>query len=184
MLVNLLWVLLALFCGMLPLSYWLGKLFLKVDIREYGDGNPGATNVWAAGGKWWGLTAILLDGFKGLIPVALALYIGGVAGWWLFPLALAPSLGHIYSPFLSFKGGKALATTFGVWTAITVYFVPLLLGAVLGIGMQFTKNEKWVILAGIICVLVGLLLWNKDLILVCAWLANGLLLFWRYSEKS
>ena len=109
-----LWFLVAFVFGALPLSVWLGRFALGVDIRKYGDGNPGAANVWRAGGKWWGLLAILLDGFKGLIPVAIANFAIGIEGWWLTAIALAPILGHTYSPFLNFRGGKALSTTFGV----------------------------------------------------------------------
>ena len=100
---NLLWIAFGYLCGALPLSYWLGKVFLHVDIRQYGDGNPGGANVWKAGGKWWGLTAIIMDGFKGLIPVALANFQGGVTGWALVAVCLAPILGHAYTPFLGFK---------------------------------------------------------------------------------
>ena len=92
---NLLWIAFAYLCGALPLSYWLGKVFLHVDIRQYGDGNPGGANVWKAGGKWWGLTAIIMDGFKGLIPVALANFQGGVTGWALVAVCLAPILGPV-----------------------------------------------------------------------------------------
>jgi glycerol-3-phosphate acyltransferase PlsY len=183
MLNNLLWVLFALLCGMLPLSYWLGKLILKVDIRQYGDSNPGGTNVWKAGGRWWGMLAILLDGLKGLIPVSLALYIGGVEGWWILPLSLAPILGHVFSPFLNFRGGKALATTFGVWTALTLYLVPLIFGIALGFWIWFLKNEAWAILASISTVLAFLLLWNYDPVLVSIWVANGAILVWRYRDK-
>ncbi|UCF26612.1 MAG: glycerol-3-phosphate acyltransferase, partial [Chloroflexota bacterium] len=109
MVIDLAWVIFAFFCGSLPLSYWVGKLFVKADIRQIGDGNPGGANVWKAGGSWWGISAILLDGLKGLIPVSLAFYLGGVDGWWLFLVSIAPVIGHIFSPFLKFQGGKALA---------------------------------------------------------------------------
>ncbi len=180
---NLFWVIFAFTCGMLPLSYWLAKLFLKVDIRQYGDGNPGGTNVWKAGGRWWGLFAILLDGLKGLIPVSLALYLGGVDGWWVFPVSLAPIFGHVYSPFLNFRGGKALATTFGVWTALTLYLVPMIFGIALGFWIWLLKKEGWAILAGLSSVLVFLLIWNFDPILVSIWVANSMILVWRYSDK-
>jgi glycerol-3-phosphate acyltransferase PlsY len=183
MLGNLLWVAFAFLCGTFPLSFWLGTLFLKLDIRNFGDGNPGGTNLWKAGGKWWGLSAILLDGFKGLIPVSMALYQGGVANWWIFPLSIAPILGHIFSPFLNFRGGKALATTFGVWTAITIYQVPIVFGTALGLWVWLLKNEGWAMLAGVISVLVFLLVWNFDLVLVFTWIANSALLVWRYSDK-
>jgi glycerol-3-phosphate acyltransferase PlsY len=180
---DLMWVLFASVCGILPLSYWLGKLFLRVDIRQYGDGNPGGTNVWKAGGPIWGITAILLDGLKGLIPVALALYLGGVDEWWIFPVSIAPILGHIYSPFLNFRGGKALATTFGVWTGLTLYQVPMVFGISLGFWIWLLNNEGWAILAGIIITLVFLLVWNFDLVLLSTWIANGAILIWRYSDN-
>lgn len=183
MLYILLWVIFAFSCGMLPLSYWLGKLFLKVDIRQYGDGNPGGTNVWKAGGKWWGILAILLDGLKGLIPVILALYLGGIEGWWIFPVSLAPILGHVFSPLMNFRGGKALATTFGVWTGLTLYLVPMIFGIALGFWIWLLKNDGWAILVGISSVLVFLLIWNFDPVLVSIWVANGTILVWRYSDK-
>ena len=183
MIANILWVFFAFLCGSLPLSYWIGKLFLKTDIRTYGDGNPGGTNVWEAGGRWWGLTAIIMDGLKGLIPVSLAYYQGGVAGWWILPLALAPTLGHIFSPFLKFRGGKALATTFGVWTALTVYQVPIVLGVALGLWVWLIKNEGWAVIAAVASVLVFLIFLNFDLVFIVTWIANGVILVWRYADK-
>lgn len=182
MVIDLAWVFFAFVCGSLPLSYWLGKLLLKVDIRLYGDGNPGGVNVWKAGGRWWGATAILLDGLKGLIPVALAVYIGEIVSWWLLPVSIAPVLGHIFSPFLNFRGGKALATTFGVWTALTLYVVPLAFGISLGLWMWLLKRDGWAILASVFSVLVFLLLGNYDLVLISIWIANGAILVWRYSD--
>ena len=183
MLSDFVWVIFAFLSGSLPLSYWLGKLFLKVDIRQYGDGNPGGVNVWKAGGPQWGLLAILLDGMKGLIPVALALYLGEVDGWWVFPISIAPVLGHVFSPFLNFRGGKALATTFGVWTALTLYQVPMLFGISLGFWIWLLKNDAWAVLTGVSIVLVFLLVWNFDLVLVCTWITNSALLVWKYSDE-
>ncbi|UCD42889.1 MAG: glycerol-3-phosphate acyltransferase [Chloroflexota bacterium] len=183
MVIDLAWVIFAFFCGSLPLSYWVGKLFVKADIRQIGDGNPGGANVWKAGGSWWGISAILLDGLKGLIPVSLAFYLGGVDGWWLFLVSIAPVIGHIFSPFLKFQGGKALATTFGVWTALTLYQVPLAFGISLGLWFWLLKNDGLAVIAGVLSVLVILLVGNFDLVLVSTWIANGVILVWRYSDK-
>ena len=90
---NLLWVVFAFICGSLPFSVWVGRLALHEDVREFGDGNPGASNVFRAGGKGWGVLAILLDGFKGAIPVGLANYEAGLDGWAITAVALAPILG-------------------------------------------------------------------------------------------
>jgi glycerol-3-phosphate acyltransferase PlsY len=179
---NLLWILLAFFCGSLPLSYWLGTIFLKVDIREYGDGNPGATNVWRAGGKWWGLLAILLDGLKGFVPVALANYLAGLTGWVLFAVSLAPLLGHAYTPFLKCHGGKALATTFGVWTGLTLYQAPIVLGISLAFWLWLLRKEGWAILAGMLSLLVYLLLFQRDLLLIAVWTGNFIILMWKYRD--
>jgi glycerol-3-phosphate acyltransferase PlsY len=183
MLGNILWILFAFICGTLPLSFWLGKIFLKVDIRTFGDGNPGGTNVWKAGGSFWGLTAILLDGFKGLIPVSLGYYQGDVNGWWLLPLSIAPVLGHMFTPFLNFQGGKALATTFGVWTAITLYQVPAVFGVALGVSIWRIKNESRAMLIGVICVFLFLLVFQFDLVLISTWIINAVLLVWRYGDR-
>jgi acyl phosphate:glycerol-3-phosphate acyltransferase len=112
-----LWTLVGFVLGSLPFSVWLGRIFSRKDIRQYGDGNPGGVNAWKAGGWPVGLLVILLDIGKGLVPVLLA-RASGVDGWGMVPVALAPVIGHAVSPFLKFHGGKALATTGGVWIAL------------------------------------------------------------------
>jgi glycerol-3-phosphate acyltransferase PlsY len=179
---SLLWILPAFFCGSLPLSYWLGKVFLKVDIREYGDGNPGATNVWRAGGKWWGLLAIFLDGLKGLVPVALANDVAGLTGWALLAVSLAPLIGHAYTPFLKFQGGKALATTFGVWTGLTRYQAPVVLGLSLAFWLWLLRKDGWAVLAGMLSLLAFLLMFQRDLVLLAVWAGNFVILMWKYRD--
>lgn len=153
-LTALLWVAFAFVCGSLPLSLWLGKAALHVDIRAYGDGNPGAANVWRAGGRWWGLLAILLDAFKGAIPVGVATYGAGVQGWTLVAVALAPILGHAWSPFLRFQGGKALSVTFGVWTGLTLWQAPVVLGIAFAVWLKILVVEGWAVLFGMLTLLV------------------------------
>jgi len=169
---DLTWFIISFLSGSLPLSFWLGKIALHIDIRQYGDGNPGANNVWRAGGKWWGLLAILLDGFKGLIPVAIANFVVGVQGWALAAVALAPILGHAYSPFLGFKGGKALAVTFGVWTGLTSYEVPLVLGLAFAFWLWLLTVEGWAILFGMLTLLAYLLLFNPNSVWLAVWLGS------------
>lgn len=176
---TLLWIAIAFLSGSLPWSVWLGKVALGVDIRDYGDGNPGAANVWAAGGAGWGMLAILLDGFKGLIPVAVANFIVGIDGWQLALVALAPVLGHAFSPFLGFNGGKALAVTFGVWTGMTgTWVVPVLLGLFFALGLWLLKPEGWAILAGSLALLAALLLLGAPDFWYILWVgATAVLLF-------
>lgn len=113
----LLWTLLGFLAGSIPFSIIVGRIFLKTDIRRFGDGNPGGTNAWKAGGWQTGVLATFLDMLKGYLPVMLAQHFG-VSEWSLVPVALAPILGHAFSPFLKFHGGKALASTGGVWIAL------------------------------------------------------------------
>ena len=104
------WTLVGFLLGAIPFSLLMGRLFANKDIRTVGDGNPGGANAIKAGGLKAGLPAILLDIGKGFLPVFLAQKYG-LTGWSLVPVCLAPILGHAFSPFLRFHGGKALGAT-------------------------------------------------------------------------
>jgi glycerol-3-phosphate acyltransferase PlsY len=103
--------------GALPFSVWIGKAFFKTDVRQHGSGNPGATNMLRTLGAGPAIVVLLLDIGKGVAAVLLAAqydHLGtnppierDLGGF----LAV---LGHMYSPFLGFKGGKGVATTVGV----------------------------------------------------------------------
>ena len=183
---TLLWIAISFLSGALPWSVWLGKVALGVDIRDYGDGNPGAANVWAAGGAKWGFLAILLDGFKGLIPVAVANFIVGIDGWQLALVALAPIFGHAFSPFLGFNGGKALAVTFGIWTGMTgTWVVPVLLGLFFTFWLWLLKPQGWAILMGSLSLLAAFLLMGVPEFWYIVWVGGtAVLLFKQRTELS
>lgn len=130
----------AFLLGSLPLSVWVTQLAGK-DPRAVGDKNPGATNALKAGGKWVGLVALMLDVSKAATPVGMAYQILGLDGPWMAAIALAPTLGHAYSPFLRFKGGKALATVFGAWIGLTLWDVPLVALAGITLWFLLLKNS-------------------------------------------
>ena len=113
-----LWSLFGFLLGSLPFSVWIGQFILKKDIRDYGDHNPGATNVLRAGGFPPYALALALDISKGAIPVGLAYQVFSIQDWQILPIALAPPLGHAFSPFLNWRGGKAIAAIGGVAGAI------------------------------------------------------------------
>ena len=175
-----LWVFIAYLSGSMPLSLWLGMLVLHTDIRTYGDGNPGASNVFRAGSKFWGTLAMLLDGFKGAIPVWIAIYALGIEGWWLTGTALAPILGHAFSPFLKFKGGKALAVSFGIWAGLTLYQVPMVMGITFGIGLLIFTIEGWAVMLGMAAVLLFLFISGAETTLMGVWLGTTLILAWTH----
>lgn len=167
----------------MPFSFWLGKIFLHVDIRKYGDGNPGSVNAMKAGKKRIGIPALLLDYLKGFIPVFLANFRFGVSGWELIPVALAPVAGHAFSPFLGFKGGKAVAATFGIWTGLTLWAGPTILGICLQIAYSLQTVDAWSVIFGMLGILVYLLLSHAELPIFAIWFGNLLILIWKHRKN-
>lgn len=173
-------VLIAFLCGSLPFSVWLGKLFLRVDVRRFGDGNPGATNVFRSGSKIAGLLALILDVAKGAAPVGLAYHNLGLRGVPMFLIAIAPVLGHVFSPFLRFRGGKAVAVSLGVWIGLTIWKASLagVVGAI--IGMLFTSTAGWAVMLGMAGILMALLVWMPDPLFLMVWVGVLLILIWTH----
>ena len=169
-------ILIAFVCGSLPFSVWLGKIFLGLDVRQFGDGNPGATNVYKAGNKKIGLMALILDISKAAAPVGFAYYNLNIRGVSMFFIAIAPIFGHIFSPFLGFRGGKALATALGVWIGLTIWKVslPAALSALIGIAI-FT-SPGWAVMFAMGCILTVLLIWLPDPLLILIWAAETFIL--------
>jgi glycerol-3-phosphate acyltransferase PlsY len=179
-----LWAAAGFLAGALPFSVWVGRLALGTDIRQYGDGNPGAFNVFRAGGKYWGWLAILLDGLKGAIPAALANFGFGWEGWQLGLAAVAPILGHAFSPFLGWRGGKALAVTFGVWTGLTLWVVPVILGAAFALGMLVLRRDWAAVLTGQAVLAGALLLLGARGEWWAVWGVSSVIFGWRYWGSS
>ena len=134
------------FCGALPLAVILGKIALRQDIRAVGDHNPGAFNVLRAGGMSWGALAIALEVTKGAFPVGLAAQVFRIDGVGLVACAVAPILGHAYSPFLNFRGGKAIAVSLGTWIGLTIWTVPLVGVTMLVIGSLTLTVSGWALM--------------------------------------
>jgi len=180
-------VALSFLSGALPLSVWIGRWGVGVDIRQVGDGNPGASNVWRAGGARWGWLAIVADFSKGLIPVALVNFGLGWDGWALTAVSIAPILGHAFSPFLHFHGGKALAVSFGVWAGLTIWLGPVLLGAGFAIWLAILKKDAWAVLAGAATQLVAFLLidaiWGIAWEWLVVWVGMTAVFIWKHKTE-
>lgn len=126
--------LLSFLVGSIPFGFLIGKA-KGIDIREHGSGNIGATNVWRVLGSSWGLIAFIFDFFKGFFPVfALDLLIEHwpeteTLDFLAVACGIAVILGHNYSPWLGFKGGKGIATSAGAllaiipWACVTVVLI-------------------------------------------------------------
>ena len=103
--------------GAVPFGYVVGKL-KGVDVRRHGSGNIGATNVSRVLGKKYGALVLLLDALKGALPV-LVVKLSGLPEEYQVLAGLFAVLGHCFSPFLRFKGGKGVATGLGAFIVIS-----------------------------------------------------------------
>lgn len=147
---------LAYISGSISFAYLLGKL-RGVDIRVHGSGNVGASNVGRILGKKWGMICFVLDVLKGLVPVVVAGLVFGLmnkdlqsanspdmstiqAFLWVC-VGIAAILGHMFSIFLKFKGGKGVATGFGAMVGLYPYLTWPALGAMMVwlICVKFTR---------------------------------------------
>lgn len=137
-------VVISFFMGALPFSAWIAKSH-DVDLRKHGSGNVGATNVYRVIGAKAGILALLLDVLKGTLAVLLARMVNPDIGATAALAALAAVAGHIWSPFLAFKGGKGVATGLGSFIALAP--VPALI--ILGIWLGVFLISGWVSLASI-----------------------------------
>ncbi len=114
---SLIFIVVTYLIGSIPTSYIMGKLLKKIDIRKFGSGNVGATNALRVLGTKIGIITLLFDMAKGAVPVIIAKHFG-FEGITLVIIALATILGHIFTIFLKFKGGKGVATSAGVFGAL------------------------------------------------------------------
>lgn len=130
------YVLISYLIGSIPVGYLVTKYATGKNILEHGSGNIGSTNVKRIAGNRVALLTQLLDMAKGLIPVSLAIYLlsfsSSTSNLFIYSIALASILGHDFSLFLKFKGGKGVNTTLGasvllapysVFIAVALYFI-------------------------------------------------------------
>ena len=115
------WLAGAYLAGAIPFGFLIGKM-RGVDVRTVGSKNIGATNVYRTVGKKWGFLAFFCDFLKGFVPVVLAQRFGGEAH---LPLAvgLMTVVGHMFTCFMKFKGGKGVATGFGMLVGLLPWLV-------------------------------------------------------------
>ncbi|NPA03613.1 MAG: glycerol-3-phosphate 1-O-acyltransferase PlsY [Epsilonproteobacteria bacterium] len=157
---NLAFYLIAYLVGGIPFGYILAKLFAKVDIKNSGSHSIGATNVLRVVrekdeklAKKLAIATVVFDALKGAVLVLIARWLGfPPAVWWL--VGILTVLGHCYSPFLKFEGGKGVATGMGVLMVL----LPLetLIGiAVWAIVAKVTKISSLASLSGLIAVVLA-----------------------------
>jgi acyl phosphate:glycerol-3-phosphate acyltransferase len=112
------WLLAAYLLGATPTSYVAGRLGRGLDLREHGSKNLGATNVYRVLGWKYAIPVALVDIAKGVVPVTLFAAWAHGAAWMPVALGVAAVLGHMYSPYVAFRGGKGVATAGGMFIAL------------------------------------------------------------------
>ena len=117
---TLLFILLAYLTGAFPSAVWLGKTFYKVDVREFGSGNAGATNTFRVLGNKAGIPVLIMDIFKGWICVNYISFLTNIPqsaeAYFEIQLAfgIAAVIGHLFPIYTGFRGGKGIATLLGL----------------------------------------------------------------------
>jgi acyl phosphate:glycerol-3-phosphate acyltransferase len=173
-------VVVAYLLGAVPFGLVVAKTLRGVDPRESGSRNIGATNVARTCGTKFGVLTLALDILKGAVPVAVAVVVDG--HWAAVSLvALAAVAGHVFPVFLGFKGGKAVATTIGVFLPIA--FLPLLASA--GLCAAAIAISGYVSLGSLTLVTalpVLILVWGEAIYLPLALVVMALV-YWRHREN-
>lgn len=124
-----LWFLAAYLLGAIPTSYLVGRLAKGIDLRQVGSKNLGATNLYRSLGWRYAIPVGLFDVAKGAIPVwVFGPRLGG-GPWWPLALGITAVVGHVFSVFVRFKGGKGVATTAGVVLGVAPWATVLALAA-------------------------------------------------------
>jgi len=124
-LLDVVWLPVAYLLGAIPTSYLVARAVRGVDLREFGSKNLGATNLYRLLGWGAAIPVALFDVAKGAVPVLLYLSLGRGPSWWALVVGSAAVIGHVFSPFVRFKGGKGIAAAAGVFLA----YMPGAIGA-------------------------------------------------------
>lgn len=133
--------------GSLPTSFIMGKVTRGLDIRQHGSGNVGATNALRVLGTKIGLFTLLIDIGKGFLTIFLARkFLPEASNLFFIGIGLATILGHIFTIFLKFKGGKGVATSAGVFLALT----PLAVAIALAVFVIVVAVTRYVSLGSIL----------------------------------
>jgi glycerol-3-phosphate acyltransferase PlsY len=147
-------IVIAYLIGSVPTAVWVSKGFFGIDIREYGSGNAGATNTFRVLGSRWGTFVMIMDVLKGVAATSLYLllpfYANSINEWdrtnLMVGLGLAAVLGHIFPIWADFRGGKGVATLFGMILAIQ----PLVAVCCVGVFLLVLYLTRFVSLSSIL----------------------------------
>jgi acyl phosphate:glycerol-3-phosphate acyltransferase len=168
---ELLLIILAYLIGSIPTALIISRKFFGIDIREYGSGNMGATNTFRVLGSKYGTMVMVIDILKGVIASSLYTFLNFYSGHelertnFIIGLGMAAVIGHIFPIFASFKGGKGVATLFGMVLALQ----PVVAGTCVGVFLIVLYLTRYVSLSSILAALMlpvcVLWIWNENEVL-------------------
>lgn len=168
---ELLLIILAYLIGSIPTAVWVSRRFFGIDIRDYGSGNAGATNTYRVLGPKWGTLVMVVDVLKGAAATSLYIFLSHyLHDEWdrtnlMIGLGMAAVAGHIYPIWAGFKGGKGVATLFGMIVAIQ----PVVAICCVGVFLLVLYLTRFVslssILSGVSFAVFILFIFNDDVTL-------------------
>lgn len=171
---------LAYLVGSIPNALWIGKMFKNIDVRDFGSGNVGATNAARVLGWKLGVMVLLFDAFKGMIFIIIARKFG-LSDIYVVLIGLAAILGHSYSIYLEFKGGKAVATSLGVMLVlIPKVIIILVIVFLLIVIFSGYVSLASISVAGLLPILTYIM-YNNIIALLS--LVVGILVIWRHKSN-
>ncbi|MDA1189570.1 MAG: glycerol-3-phosphate acyltransferase [Chloroflexi bacterium] len=177
------WAIIGFVSGSMPWAVWLPRLIARADVTSVGDRNPGSANAWKIAGWKLGLLVFLLDLAKGAVPVFLAYFLFDVRTWGLTLVGLAPVLGHAFSPFLGLKGGKALATSGGSWTGVTLGPGFLVIFFCLGLGQMLQKTHVSSVFLAVLGIFLYIAIRRPEPWLFTLWAANTAVIAYKHQVE-
>lgn len=165
--------------GSIPSALIVGKVGYKIDIREHGSGNLGATNTFRVLGKKAGIIVTLSDIFKGIIAVLIPLFFDVEVNQLI--IGLFAVLGHTYPVFAKFKGGKAVATSAGIFLGVYPLLFLIML-ATFFLNLYITKYVSLSsMITGVITIIVSLFF--RDIVLIIIVASLTAFVFYRHKEN-
>lgn len=166
--------------GSIPTSYLVGRWARGIDLRREGSGNLGATNAFRVLGWRLAVPVLIIDLLKGWVPAFYFALWAGLGAWWALVFGAAAIVGHVFSIYMRFRGGKGVATSGGVLLALAPWAV---LAGVVVWGLIVART-RIVSLASIAAALiVPPVVWLTEGEGAVFWLSLGLMVFVIYAHR-
>ena len=188
--ITVLLILIAYVLGSIPNALWVGKTFKNIDVREHGSKNTRSTNAARVLGPKLGIFTLILDILKGALPTYLGIVLGanlltritGIDKLDIIVIGMAAILGHTFSLFLKFKGGKAVATTLGVFLVLVPYAILILL-VVFFVIFGLTKYVSLASIVSAVVLPIAVYFTTRHIPLTVLGIIIGLLVIIRHKEN-